>query len=111
MRIDTLREAEAQGRETGSLFVPITFESLLHFLYMKENREHFSKSISDSENYNAAPISEKSTHRAEIDMSNFVNLLGVADVETTDYSIARKYLYNHEIALKSHNQALKRKLA
>ena len=91
--------------------MPITFESLLHFLYMKENREHFSKSISDSQNYRAPPISEKNTQRAEIDMSNFVNLLGVADVETTDYSIARKYLYNHEIALKSHNQALKRKLA
>jgi hypothetical protein len=43
-------------------------------------------------------------------MRNFLSLLSVVDVETTDYNIARKYLYNHEIALKAHNMALKRKL-
>lgn len=43
-------------------------------------------------------------------MQNFMKLLSVGDVETTDYSVARKYLYNHEIALKAHNVALKRKL-
>jgi hypothetical protein len=100
-----------QGKEPGTIFVPLTFEALLHYLYMKENRENYTRSIDESRGAMKSVIStEKRSVKIENDMQNFVSLLSVGDVETTDYSVARKYLYNHEIALKAHNMALKRKL-
>lgn len=83
----------------------------MHYLYMKENRDHYTTSIDESRKaMKSISSNEKRSVMIENDMQNFVSLLSVGDVETTDYSVARKYLYNHEIALKAHNIALKRKL-
>ena len=81
-------------------YVPLTFESLLDYLYKKQNRDEFWSSINKitrvkfDDNHNILPESrsylstrerERKSSNVVKDMHKFIDLLKKHEVESTDF--------------------------
>ena len=92
-----------KGGETT--FVPLTFEALLHYLFMKDNRELYIKQANDglTETFDNKVSQQQKTGKVKGYIENFMYLFGLDELETTDYQITHKYLIDHEKVLKENS--------
>lgn len=79
-------------------FVPLTFEALLHYLFMKDNRDLYMKQANDglTETFDDQVSQQQKQVKVQGYIENFLYLFGLEELETTDYQITHKYLIDHE---------------
>jgi len=83
-------------------FVPLTFEALLHYLFMRDNRDLYMKQANEglTETFDDKVSQQQKQVKVKGYIENFMYLFGLEELETTDYQITHKYLIDHEKVMK-----------